>query len=1108
MSGNSWIVKKPRPGAPSGSGSSAFQVTIVEEPVTWEKNGTDTDSLISSEADIGESCSNSVPGSCGDESQESSGHRNNSPGQFDTPRPSALMKPSIPPLACPPSNRWNHEHESANNATQLELSAAGDSRSYHNRGASGHTSEEGAEQFSLGEKSTIESMPYLTPRLGWKEDVDRPPTPDRNGFEVPIARKPFVGERDLGPNSTRSKSPTPNPLALNIPPKEHQETIHGEVNSPKQSADSDEVAQLSARLGSPLPEDFYQSTTTASSNEPRRYSNLIFERAQDFLMGWMVQHPPGISDSVKMASPFSMSSNEGGSSSGQLESEVTVSDLVHQREGIPRQDSPVVLPRLTPLLPQVQKNTLPEITERGKEIEGGSESESDQEPEDIGRVPSIPRSAGARERIKHSERWEDDDDSFLELSINTKSDSGTTETFSSFKLPLDESGNDQVLASRTSANKDIPPPLPSRRSSKSVTSGRPPRPQQSQDGKNKRADANRLANMLQHEDSEDLFRDTARVREYVRALQSIARTGSITSVRRALGVEEPESEISEICEMVDALEAQSTNPTGSEGNAARKLTMFWDAEEASPDGPVFWKEETADEVKRMATSMIEEAEDYYSMDLEETNGSERERCDKVGKNQKFDDEVRLLTSNQFAAVAEQLREVIKVKSSRLDADESGEFSNRSGSERAGSGPSKDRVESKSGISGKNRKNELQGTSQSSGKRTPSTRKGFQKLTSFFRRRTSKSQDSGSSFSSHTETPRQEEQPPPALNTVEEAPSDASFQIALPPLLEPHGSGSAIQTPHPLEDVMSTRNEGQGGSAKSLGGFAAGRSGEASAERSVGLLPSAYASSKSIDSGKSESSLEERFYMLKVNFVLKKDMNSPDEHPPPRNIASACGEATGSGEVKAALVSRASSQSCPEIPDIEPTHQISLQKPQGYIPTNDINSILQESKVDAFRLRGPLTDSQLKSVLKINGKWKTDWELSDSYDSLCQVMELGWVFRKGLENSDTLIFESNAKECKSIAKVAGLVNLTEKRPWDQSVVVHRRRDLRRGPCRCWVERYDGGIILRMDWDNPVGGTCYEFIELTEDCQTMVLRQELFRKNNGPSSIVRMVLRRSE
>lgn len=338
-------------------------------------------------------------------------------------------------------------------------------------------------------------------------------------------------------------------------------------------------------------------------------------------------------------------------------------------------------------------------------------------------------------------------------------------------------------------------------------------------------------------------------------------------------------------------------------------------------------------------------------------------------------------------------------------------------------------------------------------------------------------------------------PPPTV-TMEEAPSDASFFLGLSPVLEPHGSGSAIQTPHPLDDVYPGKAPSQDqASAKSLGGFTSERSGPVPTIAEVSAK-----SIKSLSSELSEASLEERYYKLKVNFILKNGVQSSGQTEPLKLSLSGglSGSEDGSGP------SGISSPSVQTSPGSVPQP---LPVAQGYRHTNDINKILQESKVDVFRLKGPMTESQLHDVLRMNGTWKADKSMSDNYESLCQVMELGWVFRKGLENSDTLVFCCSRTEFKSVAKVVGLVNLTERRPWDETVINHRRRDLRRGSAKCWVERYDGGIILRLDWESPLPGTIYEFIELTEDGSAMVLRQELYRSDIDKTSVVRMVFRRT-
>lgn len=84
------------------------------------------------------------------------------------------------------------------------------------------------------------------------------------------------------------------------------------------------------------------------------------------------------------------------------------------------------------------------------------------------------------------------------------------------------------------------------------------------------------------------------------------------------------------------------------------------------------------------------------------------------------------------------------------------------------------------------------------------------------------------------------------------------------------------------------------------------------------------------------------------------------------------------------------------------HNILSPRIEAYRPTNDVNQILKTTRKDCKTWRGPLTDAEFLFYMKYNGKWKANWGVSDSYDSLCKVMELGWVFRKGLDASDVIV----------------------------------------------------------------------------------------------------------
>lgn len=90
-----------------------------------------------------------------------------------------------------------------------------------------------------------------------------------------------------------------------------------------------------------------------------------------------------------------------------------------------------------------------------------------------------------------------------------------------------------------------------------------------------------------------------------------------------------------------------------------------------------------------------------------------------------------------------------------------------------------------------------------------------------------------------------------------------------------------------------------------------------------------------------------------------------------------------------------------IPELPTPREISEPVKKGYVPTNDVNQILTTVSKDIGTWVGPLSDKEFEFYSQFSGTWKTDWNISDNFDSLCKVMKLGWVFRKGLEASDCL-----------------------------------------------------------------------------------------------------------
>lgn len=105
---------------------------------------------------------------------------------------------------------------------------------------------------------------------------------------------------------------------------------------------------------------------------------------------------------------------------------------------------------------------------------------------------------------------------------------------------------------------------------------------------------------------------------------------------------------------------------------------------------------------------------------------------------------------------------------------------------------------------------------------------------------------------------------------------------------------------------------------------------------------------------------------------------------------------------------------PVVPVLSTPFQVSKPVEDHYIPKNDVNQILSAVMKDVGTWVGPLTNKELEFYSQFSGTWRADWEASDTYDSLCKVMKLGWVFRKGLESSNTLSVRKVPSRCCTLS----------------------------------------------------------------------------------------------
>lgn len=180
-------------------------------------------------------------------------------------------------------------------------------------------------------------------------------------------------------------------------------------------------------------------------------------------------------------------------------------------------------------------------------------------------------------------------------------------------------------------------------------------------------------------------------------------------------------------------------------------------------------------------------------------------------------------------------------------------------------------------------------------------------------------------------------------------------------------------------------------------------------------------------------------------------------------------------------------------------------------TSSVAHILGHEPGDELQLlTGQLGQAELAGISRFAGVWKVDRKVSDSYSTLCKVMQLGWVFRKALTASGTIKIKCTSEELIYKVRVIGIGSFVERRPWSGEKVEHERRDLRRGTVLCSVKRYSQGLALRSEWEGLLGGSCTEYLELSEDARSMVLRLDLYRNTDsatGKEVHMRLVLHRS-
>ncbi|GMH45276.1 hypothetical protein BSKO_13233 [Bryopsis sp. KO-2023] len=135
---------------------------------------------------------------------------------------------------------------------------------------------------------------------------------------------------------------------------------------------------------------------------------------------------------------------------------------------------------------------------------------------------------------------------------------------------------------------------------------------------------------------------------------------------------------------------------------------------------------------------------------------------------------------------------------------------------------------------------------------------------------------------------------------------------------------------------------------------------------------------------------------------------------------------------------------------------------------------------------------VERLKQMSGSWLQDHSRSDGIEEMCEVLELGWVFRKALQKSDMLELDIDDVRIAQIAKIFRLVDLVENFPLSGEEQTFRRRDLRRGALHAQTSLTQTGYSTRLWWNDPCKGGMTETFHFTPDGKEMEIDVYIWRE----------------
>eukprot|EP01023_Acetabularia_acetabulum_P014652 TRINITY_DN1715_c2_g1_i1.p1 TRINITY_DN1715_c2_g1~~TRINITY_DN1715_c2_g1_i1.p1 ORF type:complete len:336 (+),score=30.87 TRINITY_DN1715_c2_g1_i1:27-1010(+) len=123
--------------------------------------------------------------------------------------------------------------------------------------------------------------------------------------------------------------------------------------------------------------------------------------------------------------------------------------------------------------------------------------------------------------------------------------------------------------------------------------------------------------------------------------------------------------------------------------------------------------------------------------------------------------------------------------------------------------------------------------------------------------------------------------------------------------------------------------------------------------------------------------------------------------------------------------------------------------------------------------------------KLTGTWIKDKELSDSMEGVMDLMQLGGIIRTAVKLVRGVRIEVTEDNLEAaVFSIFPWYKIIERYPLNGEKRDFKRRDFRSGKHTAYVEAKASKIILRIVWDDPLGGVCTEVFTCPQDDQLRV------------------------